>query len=487
MQGGTGWYVYDSWQSFLDDVQDVPGATGPSLFMITHANTDTPSEQVYPTFDYTQISVYAQDDIEFNKFFKLTVGLRIELPFVYFPFDNRNAEFDEIAAAHPNSSFAGLSTADVPQNDFHFSPRVGFNWDITKKRKLILRGGTGLFTGRIPNVWLVSAAGNSNCLQYQYIANLSTGQDVVEFDQNIENIIHNVHGKDYSQRNLPAPTNATILAKDLRMPTAWKSSLALDVVLPGEIKATIEGVYSFNFNEVYAKLLGYKENGTIQLPGEPDARTQYVSEGITNSEGSYMSGYYLYNEKKLHGQYVSLTAQLTKEFRFGLSLMAAYTLSQATALTDGFGDQVSSFATTPNVNGCNSPEIGLTGYVSPHRVITAVGYTIKEGKRTASKIGLFYEGLNLGVYNGNYMSHQSYLINTSNSISPQLMYIPTSDELAAMPFVSEENRAAFEEFISSNNFLSKHRGTYSQLRSCPLGEPHRPQVRSRDLLQSRRP
>ena len=463
MQGGSGWYVYDSWQSFLNDVNDVPGA-GPSLFMITHANTETPTEQVFATFDHSQVSVYAQDDIEFNKFFKLTVGLRIEMPFIRFPFDNNNAEFDQIAASYPNSSFAGLSTADVPNVDYHISPRVGFNWDITHKRKLILRGGTGLFTGRIPNVWLVSAATNSNCLQYQYIANLETDKDLVEFDSDLENIIQTIHeGHNYSRTGLPAPTNATILSKTLRMPTTWKSSLALDFVIPGDIKASIEGIYSFNFNEIYAKLLGYTEDGTIQLPGEPDARTHYASEGITNREDSYMSGYYLYNERKLHGQYFSLTALLSKEFRFGLNLMAAYTFSHSTTLSDGFADQVSSFANTPNVNDCNSPEIGYSSYVAPHRVLAAVGYNINEGKRTATKLCLLYEGQHMGVYDGFYMSRRSYLIeNVSGLTSPQLMYIPTSEELASMPFVSEENRAAFEAFISNDKYLGKHRGSYSK-------------------------
>ena len=175
-----------------------------------------------------------------------------------------------------------------------------------------------------------------------------------------------------------------------------------------------------------------------------------------------MSGYYLYNEQSLHGQFLSLTAQMTKDFKFGLHLMAAYTFSQSTAVSDGFGDQVSSFANTPNVNDCNSPELGLTGYVAPHRVIAAIGYNIKEGKHTATMLSLFYEGLNMGIYNGNYRTHYSYLIrNVSGLTSPQLMYIPTTDELAEMPFVSEENRAAFEEFINSDSYLSKHRGEYS--------------------------
>ena len=463
MQGGAGWYVYDSWKSFVDDVNGVEGA-GPSLFMITHANTDNPTEQVFPTFNHSQFSLYGQDEMAFSKFFKLTVGLRLEMPFIRFRYDNRNADFDQVVAAHSGSSFAGLSTADYPHFDIHISPRIGFNWDITHNRKVVLRGGTGLFTGRIPNVWLVSAIGNSNCLQYQYIANTETGAAVVGFDDDREDIINSLYAShDYSHRGLPAPTNATILAKDLKMPTSWKSSLALDFLIPGNIKATVEGIYSFNLNEIYASLLGYKEDGTIQLPGEPEARTHYASEGITNSEGNTMHGYYLHNEKGHHGQYISVTAQLTKNFRFGLNLFAAYTFSHATNLSDGNADQVSTFANTATVNDCNSPELGYSAYVAPHRVIAGLGYTIKEGKYTATKLGLFYEGLNMGIYNGYYVTRYSYLIdNVSGLTSPQLMYIPTVDELAAMPFTSDENRAAFEEFISGDRYLSKHRGEYSK-------------------------
>jgi hypothetical protein len=463
MQGGAGWYVYDSWQSFVDDVNGVEGA-GPSLFMITHANSDNPTEQVYPALNHCQVSLYAQDGMAFSKFFKMTVGLRLEVPFIRFRYDNRNEDFDQVVAANPNSSFAGLSTADYPHFDLHVSPRIGFNWDITHDRKVILRGGTGLFTGRIPNVWLVSAIGNANCLQYQYIANTATGDDVVGFNNNREDIINSLYAShNYSQQGLPAPTYATILAKNLKMPTSWKSSLAFDFLIPGNIKATVEGVYSFNLNEIYASSLGYTEDGTIQLPGEPEARTHYVSENITNKEGSVMHGYYLHNEKDQHGQYLSLTAQLTKNFRFGLNLFAAYTFSHAKNLSDGNGDQVSSFANTANVNDCNSPELGYSAFVAPHRVIAGLGYIIKEGKYTATKLGIFYEGLNMGIYNGYYMTRHSYLIgNVSGLTSPQLMFIPTAEELAAMPFSSEENRAAFEEFISSDRYLSKHRGEYSK-------------------------
>ena len=459
MQGGAGWYIFDSWESFAN-------RANPLSFMITHANLDNPTQTVYPTYDQMQASIYGQDEIEFSKYFKMTAGLRIEVPIISFPNNNLNKDFASVAAANPESSFAGLSTDDLPSTTVNFSPRLGFNWDVTKDRKVVVRGGTGLFTGRIPSVWLVSAAGNANVLQYQYIANLNTGNPVVPFNANRTDIIHSIYSNGaFTQQDLPAPTSTTILAKDLRMPTSWKTSAAVDVKLPLGIKGTLEGLYSYNYNEVVATTLGYKLGDSIQLPGEPEKRATYTSEGVKNATGGTMSGYYLHNAKDLHGQYWSVTAQLEKNFAFGLDLMAAYTHSFSLSATDGAGDQVYNIAQISRVNGDNSPELGYSYYVTPNRLIANASYTIFEGPRTATKLGLFYEGSNIcyvGTYN---QARYSYLMSTDENTgisTSQLVYIPTADELAAMPFSSTENRDAYEAFIANDPYLSAHRGEYSK-------------------------
>ncbi|MBQ0159076.1 MAG: carboxypeptidase regulatory-like domain-containing protein [Bacteroidales bacterium] len=459
MQGGAGWYIFESWEAFANN-------SNPLSFMITHANTNNPTETVYPTYDYSQASLYAQDEIEFSRYFKLTAGLRLEMPFVNFPNNNLNKDFAAIAEANPESSFAGLSTADLPGTTLNVSPRLGFNWDVTKDRKVIVRGGTGLFTGRIPNVWLVSAAGNSNCLQYQYIANLQTGNPVMPFAADRSDIINSIYaGEAFHQQDLAAPTSTTILAKDLRMPTSWKTSAAVDVKLPFGIKGTLEGIYSYNYNEVVATTLGYTMADTLTLPGESETRTTYASENIKNSSNGKMSGYYLHNDNNLHGQYYSITAQLAKHFGFGLDIMAAYTRSFSSSLTDGTGDQVYNIAQISNVRGDNSPELGYSYYVAPNRLIANASYTIYEGRRTATKLGLFYEGTNL-CYVGSYtQARYSYTMKTDQNTSisaPNLVYIPTADELSTMQFSSDENRAAFEEFITNDPYLSAHRGEYSK-------------------------
>lgn len=462
MRGGAGWYIYDSWESFTSNAD-------PLSFMVTHANLEDPTTLVYPAFDYNQASLYAQDEIEFSKYFKLTAGLRLEMPIVGFPFPNRNEEFSDIAKANPRNSFGGHNTDDLPALTVNVSPRVGFNWDVTKDRKVVVRGGTGLFTGRIPNVWLVGAAGNSNVIQTSYMA---TGSPDIDFNQHRADIINSIYPDGYTVTNPPAPDDAVILSKDLRMPTSWKTSAAIDAKLPFGIKGTLEGIYSYSFNEVVATALGYKVGDSILLPGEPEKRPIYVSEGIVNSLGKEMHGTLLHNTKDLHGQYFSLTAQLSKSFIWGLDLMVAYTHSFSMAPNDGAGDQASNLVQINNRNGDNSPELGYTYYVTPNRLIANASYTIYEGPHTATKLGLFYEGYNFARVNGGYVARYSYLMGTDTNTTiktPQLLYIPTADELANMPFSSDENRAAFEEFIQNDSYLSTHRGEYSKRNGavCP--------------------
>ena len=496
MQGGAGWYIYKSWDDFVADVTDA--SASPVAFMITHANLDNPAEQAFPTMRYSQFSIYAQDEVRFSDYFKATFGLRFEMPSLNIPTDNYNKDFARIAAENPASSFAGLSTDNIPAlgssyiegiwtNGVHMniSPRVGFDWDILKDRTLVLRGGTGLYTGRIPNVWLVSAVLNANCLQYQYIANDKTGLDVVHFSSDRSEIISSIWNGSFKKQDLAAPTSATFLAEDFKMPTSWKSSLGLDARLPFGIKATLEGVYSRNLSEVCVTSLGYAKTGSVKLPGEPESRSVWTSEGIKNSSNATIGGYLIHNvsDNSLRGYYYSLTAQLSKSFPFGLDVSAAYTRSDSRGVNDGGGDQVYEIAnSTLTKNGCNEPELGYSSFVSPNRVIANVSYTIDEGPVTATRIGLVYEGCNFaaqGVSDAgvNAYTRTSYLINNqggANSVS-QLIYIPTDSEVDQMPFgtlssgawIADDGsmRQAYKDFLASDPYTRKHRGEYS-VRGC---------------------
>ncbi|MBQ9529944.1 MAG: hypothetical protein IJR73_06260, partial [Bacteroidales bacterium] len=261
--------------------------------------------------------------------------------------------------------------------------------------------------------------------------------------------------------DLAAPSAATILDKALKMPTAVKASLALDANLPGGIKGSLEGIYNKNIVSTVIHTLGYNET-TVQLPGEPGTRKAYTAiDGLVHP-------YYVTNSAKgtNQGYYASLTGSLRKDFAWGLSLMAAYTYSVSKSLGDGAGDQISTAFTDTifTKDGTNTDELGYNSFVAPNRVIANANYTIKEGRHLATNLGLFYEGYNFGYAGSFAASRYSYVTNvdyTGCAGAPNLIYIPTTSELAAMPFSSDDNRAAYESFIASDKYLSKHRGEYS--------------------------
>ena len=467
LQGGAGYYVYESWDDFKND-------KAPLAFRIAHGNNDALS-QAFPQFTYMQYSIYLQDEINFSERFKATVGLRFEVPVYPSISDNENKDFTQAFA-----DYGGYKTSDMPKARLSVAPRVGFNWDMTGERKYILRGGTGIFSGRLPFVWLVSVAGNSNCIQNGLtLYRNEAGDNMPSFHTKVSDMLKDIYPEGFQKQDLAANTQPTILDKKLKMPSTWKSSLALDLKLPGDINLNIEGIYNRDFNSVTVTKLGIERDADgIQLPGEPEKRALWKSQNILNKDENSdpknrIITPYLINNTDLHGYYASISAQLSKTWGFGLSVMAAYTYSSAKNVIDGIGDQVTSAYNTNtfNKNGSNVPELGYASYVSPHRILLNVGYRLAN-KNGASNFGLYYEASQLGYIGSYSYSRYSYTMYvqsgkyqnavTNDRGAVNLLYIPTRSELDDMPFTSDENKEAFWNFIQKDSYLSEHVGEYSK-------------------------
>ena len=451
MQGGAGYYVYNSWDDFVNQA-------APAAFTIAYGNNEN-HEQVATSFNFIQNSIYAQDEITFSEKFKMTGGLRVEMPYYPSIDYNINKEFQTLAEG--DNTLHGLSTADMPKARVDFSPRLGFEWNLLDDDKLTLHGGSGIFTGRLPLVWIVTTVCNSNVAQGTY----QTYNTPIAFYSTVNEII--AHNSDKLKTgDLPASQIATILDKNLRMPQTWKSTLALDAKLPGGIDATIEGIYGKDLTSVAVTCLGMVQDDSIQLPGEPGKRAHWASEGIVNSIGGKLTPFYITNTKN-NGYYYSLTGLLSKQFDCGLNLMAAYTYSCGKNVSDAIGDQVmSSYSNnTFGVHGSNAHEIGYSSYVSPNRILLNAGWTWATGQHTTETLSCYYEGYNL-CYVGSY-SYSRYSYTMTSNVNGDggahsLIYIPTKEELKDMPFVSNENRNDFETFINDDKYLSAHRGHYAE-------------------------
>ncbi|MEG2613326.1 MAG: hypothetical protein RR971_07540, partial [Alistipes sp.] len=209
------------------------------------------------------------------------------------------------------------------------------------------------------------------------------------------------------------------------------------------------------------------------LPGEPRPRKMWKSQGFKNSDGRSVNPYLIHNTD-LEGWYYSVTAQASKKFKFGLSLMAAYTYSESKNVIDGIGDQVTSAYNTNTfcTDGSNTPELGYSSYVSPHRILASIAYRKEYGKHFGTSVALFYEAFQHG-YVGNYSySRYSYTcFSTSGTYSnpltgdggaQNLLYVPTREQLNTMPFTDEANKEAFWQFIQDDSYLSSHIGEYTK-------------------------
>ena len=441
----------------------------PRTFGMTYGNNDAHS-MFTSEMKTNQWSFYVQDNISWSERFRMSIGARFELPSYPSLANNYNADYY-------NLDFGGkhFRTDNVPSASLSFSPRIGFNWDINGSRKYILRGGTGLFVGRMPFVWLVSAVGNSGMGQTTYWAAGENVPSNLKFTMD-QNEMLNMIG---ATSSTTIPTGPTILSEDLRMPKTWKASLAFDAKLPGDIDFTVEGIYNWDLNPVVVSNANLYSDGTIDL-GHGDVRQKTSHYYYDPKTGRSTYNAYVLENAGTKAHYASLSFQLHKAFDFGLDLNASYTLQTAKSYTEGIGDQVSSAYTNyrNSINAVTDNETGYATYVAPNRLLVSATYKLKESKNVTNTFSLLYDGYQYGYLSGYSYSRYSYIFNsnvTGDSNGPgNLIYVPASrQELNNWAFkdngkvngevyTADMQRDDFWTFIEQDDYLKDRKGQYAE-------------------------
>ncbi|MGO5244351.1 TonB-dependent receptor [Prevotella sp. LCP21S3_D2] len=466
----AGYYVFESMDDFMN-------GKAPRSYGVTFPMDG--SGQFLATMKYNQFSAYVQDQVNFSDRFRLTAGLRFELPIYPELENNYNKAFAAMKWKNDAGVESQYSTDQLPDAPLTVSPRVGFNWDILGNHKLVLRGGTGYFIGRLPFVWLVSAVGNAGCGQYTYYYNTPSDKGATykmdKFYQSREDQLKVLQqqGLAVNREDAAAPSTPTIIDKDLKMNATWKTSLALDAKLPYDIDFSLEGIYSREFNPATVINLDRYWDGksyTELAPG--DKRKWYSRNSSINPYMITNAGHKAY--------YYSITASLAKKFAFGLNLSASYTYSKAKSYGDGVGDQVNSayYNNRYSVNGNNDMELGYGTYVAPNRLLISASYKKDYGKNFGSEVGLIYEGMNMGYADGYSCTRYTYQL-TGNVVndygSNGLVYIPASrealnewkftdvkDKAGKVTYTAEQQKDDFWAYINQDDYLKNHKGEYAE-------------------------
>ena len=463
----AGYYVYDSPEAFM-------AGGAPSAYGVTFPMDG--SGQFNATMKYQQFSAYIQDQVNFSERFRLTAGLRFELPIYPELKNNYNKNFAALEWKDNNGNMNKYATDQLPDAPLTVSPRVGFNWDILGNHKLVLRGGTGYFVGRLPFVWLVSAVGNSGCGQYTYFypktANSVADYVMDKFYVNRDDQVKRLQelGLAVNRDEAAAPETPTIIDKKLKMNATWKTSLALDAKLPYDIDFSLEGIYSRDFNPATVVNVDRYWDGEkkIELANSGDIRKSFSS-----NTKSKINPYLITNAGN-KAYYYSITASLAKKFAFGLNLSASYTYSKAKSYGDGIGDQVSSayYNNRYSINGNNDKELGYGTYVAPNRLLISASYKKDYAKHFGSEVGLIYEGMNIGYAGGYSCTRYSYIM-TGNVVgdygSNNLIFIPESREALDKwtfadygGYTAEAQKNDFWNYINQDDYLKNHKGEYAE-------------------------
>jgi hypothetical protein len=433
MRQGTGYYRYASMEDFMD------GAAPIGVALTTGNNgEENPSSQVV----FNQIGLYVQDDWNITEKFKINYGIRFD----NLIFQNEGAvRNDELYAVDFGDRH--VDTGLWPKSNWQISPRVGFVWDALGDKSLKVRGGTGLFAGRMPLVFFTNMPGQSGMMQTTYVTKDATA--LSQFTGGMKTNIRDMETilKNYAQ----GMAYYAGVDPDFKMPQVWKTSIGIDYQVPVSFPLTLTGEFTYtkNINAVHLDNYNMKSpDDTWKHITGADNRLIYpaASEYQYTSKGTYV----LTNNHKGHGWTASL--QLQAEPIKNLFVSAAYTHTvnrEVTALPGSNAQSAWQYMHT--VNGPNAVEVRNSGFVTPDRVIANISY--KYGK---DHFSLFYSGYSPSGYSYTYSND----IN-GDGLSYDLMYIPRDD--SEIKFVSDDDRIAFWNFVEQDDYLKNHKGEYADL------------------------
>jgi hypothetical protein len=424
----------------FNSIADFFAATDPAHpqdFMKDVTPADVPYKGEF--IDVGQLSFYVQDEFLMSDKFSLTYGLRVDVP-TYFtePVDNPYSR--SLTLLDENDQPETVDQSKLPDATPMFSPRVGFNWDVNGDRSLQLRGGTGIFTGRIPFVWI----GNN-------ISNPGANPNLPPAP-NAEHVATD-HNSELQQSYY---LNA--MADDFKWPQVWTTNLGVDFELPSEVIATVEAIYTKDINSIYVR------NANLGLPQRflKDGRP-YFGGATADTNRSLDAGAYVIDNSD-EGYNFNITTQLRKNFGSGLSANIAYSFLDAKNIMTTTEIAAALYQGNPVKGDPNKPELSYSQFGQRHRIIGGMTYKHDWNESMATTIGMFMETAEGNLFTTSGGNRYSFVyagdVNGDGSGGNDLIYIPKDKNDINLADPTQWD--ALNAFIEQDEYLSKHRGEIAE-------------------------
>lgn len=469
MRNGTGYYRYRSVDDFLN-------GEAPESFALCYGYNGNTKPNAEVAFN--QFGVYGQDDWNITKNLKLNFGVRFD----YLKYDDSSIMTNNAIKEY---DFGGrrIDTGVWPDAKVQISPRLGFVWDVFGDKSLKLRGGTGVFTGRLPLVFFTNMPTNSGMIQNLFkTVNTTYNSDgtISSRDPRLDllkgGMVTDVN-KMIELFGLPTTispeegefTGGSIagIDPDFKMPQVWKSSIAIDYQLPVSFPLTVTGefMYTKNINAVMLDNWNIKNSesdkwerfsGADNRLIYPKKVLDYTYYGAAHDDYQKVTdACVLTNTSRGYGWTGNIT--VNAEPMKDMYIMAAYTHTESKEVSGMPGNNAASaWQGLYTIDGPNFADVQRSQYVVPDRVIASVSFKAphrKEGFDT--HYSLFYNGYSPSGYSFIYANDMN-----GDGVTGDLMYIPKDD--SEIKFKNEADRPEFWAFVNQDSYLKNHKGEYAE-------------------------
>ena len=336
-------------------------------------------------FSAAQLGFYIQDEIQTSAKFRITLGIRADMPIINTtPANNRIVD----------STYGGkYNTSNIPNKQLLLAPRVGFNYDINGNRSIVLRGGVGIFTGRVPFVWISNQFGGTGLL-LKTIAqsdNTSTATNEVNGGNGFNSDVN-------AQSSLGSGGSTfetNLIDKKFKIPQVFRANVGVDKKFAGNVNLTLEAIYSKTLNNVLYQDVNLKAPiGAVDSTFNHgyDSRDAYAaSSGARRINPLITNAYYITNTNKGYTLNLGFTLSKTSKWFFG---QVGYNYNIAKDINSGASSTAgSNWSFVQISDDPNNPPLATSNYQMKHRITGALAFNFNYSKYTKTSLSFFYNGI----------------------------------------------------------------------------------------------
>ena len=473
-------YIYNYFATGLNGSYLFPNIAAlrnnaPTSYLVAYANGGPiPAE-----FSANQISAYAQDFYNVSRNLSVTFGVRLDMPM----FKDAPKQNDLITA-----KAASLRTDYKIKTQAMWSPRLGFNWDVSGDQSMQLRGNVGVYTGQTPYILIGNAYGNTGLGAATLLCN---GTATPVFTTVVADLPRSCAGQPAPTPGAAGTSIINVNDPDFKYPQNLTASFGFDKKLPGGFVASIEGLYRKEINGLYirdlnlkgARLVGstpYTDvNGrvlyadTISATGAvTNTGQKLVATGIGSNNVTFANAIQLTNATA--GYNYTLSGQLRKRFSRAFEATGAYTFNRSKDVQSLTSDRaISNWQNARQFSGLEYDPSNATtsNFERPHRAILYGTYTAPWVKNQTD-VTFYFEGISGSPIV--YVTNNDINGDGINGNDP--IYVPKDARNSAEVRIGTGANAtyalnaaaaeAFEKFIALQPCLDRQRGSIMARNSC---------------------